>query len=151
MPKAATVLKVFYPNLIQFTCLAHGLQSVAKEVRAKFPQVNKLILMKKKCFRNPRMKYNPISNTSQMHPCPPHQMGTWIEAVDFYSEHFEAVKSIVAKSPSESAVSVHESQSAFNDPNVACSTAYIQSNLGWLPESIKRLQTKGLPLQELRT
>jgi hypothetical protein len=45
--KAATALKVFYPNSIHFTCLAHGLQPVA-EVRTKFLQVNKLISMTKK-------------------------------------------------------------------------------------------------------
>jgi hypothetical protein len=43
-------LKVFYPNLIHFTCLAHGLQRVAKEVTAKFLQVNKLISITKKVF-----------------------------------------------------------------------------------------------------
>jgi hypothetical protein len=48
--KAATVFRVFYSNLIHFTCLAHGLQHVAKEVGAKFSQVNKLISMTKKCF-----------------------------------------------------------------------------------------------------
>jgi Zn-dependent M32 family carboxypeptidase len=58
------------------------------------------------------------------------------------------VKSIVANFPSESAVSVHESQSAFSHPIVACSIAYIQSNFGWLPDSIKHLETLGLPLQE---
>jgi hypothetical protein len=41
MLKAATALKVFYPNLIHFTFLAHGLQHVVDEVRAKFPHVNK--------------------------------------------------------------------------------------------------------------
>jgi hypothetical protein len=48
--KAATALKVFYPNLIHFTCLAHGLQRVAEEVTAKVPQVNKLISMTEKVF-----------------------------------------------------------------------------------------------------
>jgi hypothetical protein len=48
MLKAATGLKVFYPNLINFTCLAHQQQHVTKEVRPKFPQMNKLILMTKK-------------------------------------------------------------------------------------------------------
>jgi hypothetical protein len=43
---------------------------------------------------------------------------------------------------------VHESQSAFRDPKVACSIAYIRSNFRWLPESIKRLETQGLPLLE---
>jgi hypothetical protein len=68
--------------------------------------------------------------------------------VNFYSEHIETVESIVDKFPSESALSVHESQSAFSDPKVACSIAYIRGNFGWLPGSIKRLETQGLPLQE---
>jgi hypothetical protein len=37
MLKASTALKVFYPNLIHLTFLAHGLQRVADEVRAKYP------------------------------------------------------------------------------------------------------------------
>jgi hypothetical protein len=37
---------------------------------------------------------------------------------------------------------VCESQTAFSDPEVVCSIAYIRSNFGWLPASIK------LPLQE---
>jgi hypothetical protein len=48
--KAATALKVFYPNLIHFTCLAHGLQRVAEEVRAKFSQANNSISMTEKLF-----------------------------------------------------------------------------------------------------
>jgi hypothetical protein len=43
-------LKAFYANLIHFTCLAHGLQRIAKEVRDRVPQVNKLNLMTKKFF-----------------------------------------------------------------------------------------------------
>jgi hypothetical protein len=56
MLKAATALKMFYPNLIHFTCLAYVLQRVAKEIRAKFTQVNKLISMtKEKCFCEPHI------------------------------------------------------------------------------------------------
>jgi hypothetical protein len=55
----------------------------------------------------------------------PTRSGTQIETVNFYSEHFETVKSIVAKFPSESAVLVCESQGAFSNPVVACSIAYI--------------------------
>jgi hypothetical protein len=43
MLKAATALKVFYQNLINFTCMAHGLKRVAEEVRSKFPDISKLI------------------------------------------------------------------------------------------------------------
>jgi hypothetical protein len=49
MLKAANALKVFYPNLIHFTSLSHGLQRVAEEVKDKLPQVNKLISIKKSC------------------------------------------------------------------------------------------------------
>jgi hypothetical protein len=55
----------------------------------------------------------------------PTRWGTWIEAVNFYNEHFKTVKSILTKFPSESALSVSESKGAFSDPKVACSIAYI--------------------------
>jgi hypothetical protein len=77
--------------------------------------------------------------------------GTRREAVNFYREHFETVTSIVAKSPYESIVSVHESQSAFSDPNVACSIAYIQISFISLPESIKHLETQGFLWKNLWT
>jgi hypothetical protein len=43
MIKATTTLKVFYQNLIHFTCMTHGLQHVAEVVITNFPYVNKLI------------------------------------------------------------------------------------------------------------
>jgi hypothetical protein len=62
MLKAATALKVFYQNLIHFTCMSRGLQHVAEEVRSNFPAINKLMLSTKKvlvkapqcvqCYRN---------------------------------------------------------------------------------------------------
>jgi hypothetical protein len=45
MLMAAAALKVLYPNLIHFTCLPEGLLHVAGEVKARFPKVNKLIVM----------------------------------------------------------------------------------------------------------
>jgi hypothetical protein len=43
---------------------------------------------------------------------------------------------------------VLESQNAFSDPKVACSIAYIRSKFGWRLESVKRLETQEIPLQE---
>jgi hypothetical protein len=54
------------------------------------------------------------------------------------------VKLIVAKFPTEFAVSVCESQSAFSHPKVAYSNAYTRNNFSWLPESIKRLKSQRL-------
>jgi Zn-dependent M32 family carboxypeptidase len=48
----------------------------------------------------------------------------------------------------QSAIAVHESQTAFNEPEIACSMAYVRSKFGWIPDSIKKLETTGLSLQE---
>jgi hypothetical protein len=47
---------------------------------------------------------------------------TWIQAVNFYYEHFDVVKSVVATFHAESAIAVRESQTAFNEPEIACSS-----------------------------
>jgi hypothetical protein len=39
MLMATSALNLFYQNLIHFTCMAHGLQRVAEEVRSNFPDV----------------------------------------------------------------------------------------------------------------
>jgi hypothetical protein len=92
--------------------------------------------------------YNQRLPDAPLPPKPvPTRWGAWIESVNFYSEHFQTVKSIVAKFPSEFAVLMHESQSAFSYPKVACPIANIRSNFSWLPESIKRLETQGLTQQ----
>jgi hypothetical protein len=74
--------------------------------------------------------------------------GTWIQAVNLYNEHFDVVKSVFATFLPESAVAVRETQTAFNEPEKACSMIYVRSNFGWIPESIKKLETTGLSLQE---
>jgi hypothetical protein len=74
--------------------------------------------------------------------------GTWIQAVNFYNKHFDVVKSVVTTFHAESAVAVRESQTALIETKVACSMAYVHSNFSWIPDSIKKLETTGLSLQE---
>jgi hypothetical protein len=107
MLKAATALQVFCPNLVHFTCLALELLRVAEKVRAKFHQVNKLISIKKIFLKAPHrvQSYKQHLPDAPLPPEPvPTRRGTWIETVNFYIEHSETEKSIVAKFPSESAV-----------------------------------------------
>jgi hypothetical protein len=68
--------------------------------------------------------------------------------VNFYNEQFNVVKSVAATFHVESAVAVRESQTAFSEPEIVCSMAYVLSNFGWIPDSIKKLETTGLSLQE---
>jgi hypothetical protein len=50
MVKTGDVLKLFYPNIIHVTCVAHMLNRVAEKVRELFPNVNKLNINVKKSF-----------------------------------------------------------------------------------------------------
>jgi hypothetical protein len=54
MLKAATALKVFYQNLIHFTCMAHGLQRVAEEVRVTSPTSTNLYHQQKYFVKAPQ-------------------------------------------------------------------------------------------------
>jgi hypothetical protein len=67
---------------------------------------------------------------------------------ELYNKHFNVVKSDVATFHAESAVAVRESQTAFSEPEIACSMAYVRSNFGWIPDSINKLETTGISLQE---
>lgn len=50
MVKSATSLKIFYPNLIHVTCLAHALNLVCEVIRNEYEGVNGLIANVKKVF-----------------------------------------------------------------------------------------------------
>lgn len=43
MVKAAKTLKIFYPNVIHITCLAHAVNRVLEKIRELYPDINKLI------------------------------------------------------------------------------------------------------------
>lgn len=151
MLKAATALCVFYPNLIHFTCLAHGLQRIAEEVRSCYPEVNKIVSYTKKVFlKAPQrvLHYRELMPNVSLPPEPVlTRWGTWLDAVSFYSEHFHGVKSVIDSFPPESAVSVREAQTAFNEPKIECALACIQNNFTFIATSIKKLETVGLTLQ----
>lgn len=152
MLKAGTALRVFYQNMIHFTCLAHGLQRVAEEVRSKYPQVNSIISNTKKVFVKAPQRVLHYREQLPNVKLPPEPVltrwGTWIEAACFYSEHFKDVKSVIDSFPGKSAVSVRDAQSAFSDSEVQCQLAYIQSNFGFIADSILKLETRGMPLKK---
>jgi hypothetical protein len=50
MVKAGKDLKIFFPSLINITCLAHGLHRVCEKVQETFKDVNRLIACTKKIF-----------------------------------------------------------------------------------------------------
>ncbi|KAH9638302.1 hypothetical protein HF086_007405 [Spodoptera exigua] len=99
MIKAAKALQVFYPNLIHVTCFDHGVHQLAEEVRSTFGDVNELISSTKKVFLKAPARTKTYKEKIPNVPLPPEpdvtRWGTWIEAVLFYNEHFEAIQGVV--------------------------------------------------------
>lgn len=122
MIKAAKALQVFYPNLIHVTCFAHGVHRLAEEVRSTFGNVNELISSTKKVFLKAPARIKDYKEKLPNLPLPPEPVitrwGTWIEAVLFYNEHFEAIKGVVNDFDSAESIAVYQSKEAFNDPKI---------------------------------
>lgn len=152
MIKAAKVLQVFYPNLIHVTCFAHGVHRLAEEVRSTFGNVNKLISSAKKVFLKAPARNNAYKEKLPNVPLPPEPVvtrwGTWIEAVLFYNEHFEAIKGVVNDFDSAEAMAVRQSKEAFNDSDIKKNIALISTHFSHIPAGIKKLETRGLALTE---
>jgi len=95
MVKAGHSLSVFYPQLIHFTCLAHGLNRIAEEIRESFPLVNELIASTKKVFKKAPSRVAKYRQLLPDIPLPPEPVltrwTTWLKAAKFYSENFESV------------------------------------------------------------
>uniref|UniRef100_A0A1I8BPI4 Pentatricopeptide repeat-containing protein n=1 Tax=Meloidogyne hapla TaxID=6305 RepID=A0A1I8BPI4_MELHA len=70
--------------------------------------------------------------------------GTWIDAVSFYCENFEAV--VDCLNPKDASC-ISESQKCFTQ-DVWQAMAYIQSNFGTISQSITKLEAHGLTIQE---
>jgi hypothetical protein len=69
MIKAGANLNIFYKNLIHVTCLAHGINRVAEEIRCQFPLVNSLISNVKKSLSKHRFESKCIKKSCRTSPC----------------------------------------------------------------------------------
>lgn len=98
MLKCGRDLKIFYPDLIHFTCLAHGLNLVCETVRNNFENVDGLISNVKKIFIKAPLRVQHYKNVLPDVPLPPEPVltrwGTWIEAAIFYANNFDEIRSV---------------------------------------------------------
>lgn len=149
MCKAANNLQIFFPQLIHTTCLAHGLNRLAEEIRNQFPIVNDLINnIKKKILKAPlrvqfyREKFPEL-------PLPPQPVvtrwGTWLNAVTFYTENYQAIKDFVCQL-SDDANSIKETKKLFSNKQLPSQLAFISANYCIIAEAILQLENKELEL-----
>ena len=152
MIKAAASLEVFYPKLLHFTCLAHGLNRVAEQVRLEFPMVNSIIGNTKKVFVKAPLR---IQHYKEMLPnvsLPPEPIltrwGTWINAALFYSQYFEQLKVVINDFDVSDSASIGAAKLAFDSPEVRRDLTMIEAHFSALPQAIEKLETRGLSLND---
>ena len=71
---------------------------------------------------------------------------TWVNAANYYCEHFEQIKLIVNSFDDNDAVSIKNSKKYLSDQNIEAQLVVIKSNFGFLSDLITRLEKQEIPL-----
>lgn len=152
MTKSASALKIFYPNLIHCTCLAHGVNRVAEHIRSKFPLVNDLISSGKRIFVKAPLRVQAFKDKLPNTPLPPEPVltrwGTWLDAAIYYANYFEGFKTVVSMFPDTLSKAIQDCKLLFIQHEVVTSLTFLKSHYSYISETIKQLETQQVPLTE---
>ena len=152
MLSAGNALKATYPNMLHVTCLDHGLNRVAEEIRKGFPNVNRLIASVKKVFKKAPSRINAFKDMFPDVPLPPDPVltrwGTWLSAVEYYATNFDSVKAVISTLDVEDAVSISEAQNLLLDAKLQHNLTTLSANYTFLVKPIADLQATGISLDQ---
>ncbi|KAL4091427.1 hypothetical protein QTP88_026119 [Uroleucon formosanum] len=86
-------------------------------------------------------------------PLPPQSIptrwGTWLEATSYYyADNFNSIKSVLLSLNKNTAKSIKNAIALFENRNIQNDLAYIKSNLGFITESILKLENASLLLYD---
>jgi hypothetical protein len=130
---------IFFTHLIHTTCLAHGINRVAEEVRNQFPLVNELISIVKKIFVKALLRVQFYKETLPNLPLPPQPVitrwGTWLKAAIFYSDNYIDVKNLILQIADDSNC-IKEAKTLFSNPILPNNLAYISANFSIIGDTI---------------
>ena len=152
MLKAGRDLKVFYPEMLHVTCLAHGLHRVCEQVREMFPRVNALISAVKKVFLKAPKHVLMWKEMCPDLPLPPEPIltrwGTWIEAAIFYAKNLDQVRAVLERLDSTEAAAIERAKVAVRDTMLSGDLAFLLANLAFIPAALKKMETAGQPVHD---
>eukprot|EP00477_Mikrocytos_mackini_P003746 GAHX01005035.1.p1 GENE.GAHX01005035.1~~GAHX01005035.1.p1 ORF type:complete len:355 (-),score=57.38 GAHX01005035.1:2-1066(-) len=95
MEKAASLLKNFYPSLINITCLSHLLHNVCLKIKNHFKNVDNLIGYTKALIQKNSTRRALFCDIGQPPTPIVTRWGSWLNAANYYIQHYEEVKEIV--------------------------------------------------------
>lgn len=149
MRLCGTNLKQLYPNLVHVTCVAHGIHRVCEKVREIFPDVNRLISSARKIFLKCPSRCD-LYKERMGCPLPPDvvitRWGTWITAATFYATHFEDFSAVINALPEAESKYTANVKLLLQKGTLASDLAFIHGYLSFLPDVIRKLEARGLPL-----
>ncbi|KAJ8953270.1 hypothetical protein NQ318_015852 [Aromia moschata] len=152
MRKAGDMLTKTLPNMIHFTCAAHGLNQIAETIRNSFPLVNDLIENVHKIFVKAPTRIDMFREALPHVPLPPEPVvtrwDTWLEAVAYYDKHFAELKCVIFRFDPNESNAMHTVLNLLQLQSIRDEVRYINSNYSILITAIKKLGTYGLSLQE---
>lgn len=152
MVKAGQNLKIFYPKLTHVTCMAHGLNRVAEEIRKKFPYVNKLISTVKKVFLKAPTRVQLYKERLPNTPLPPQPIitrwGTWLKAAIFYADNFSEINDLISELDDDNSHCLLEAKEVLQQKDIKQQLAFIKSNYSFIHETLTKLEKSSLPLLE---
>lgn len=150
MVKAGKALKVFYPNLVHVTCLAHALHRVAESIRDASTITNSLVSNVRKIFVKAPTRVQLYKERYPDIRLPPEPIltrwGTWLDAAMFYAEHFEKIKSVVMDLDPSEALAIRKAQATLQDPALPAELAYLKVHFGQLGHAITSLEKRELAM-----
>ena len=151
MVKAGNAIKNSYPNMIHLTCVVHGLNRVAEQIRINYPLVNKLISNVKKIYCKAPSRISKFKLKGPQTPLPPQPVitrwGTWLEAAIYYCENFNLIKDLVNDLDIDEADSIKITQNLFKSPELRSNLAFISANFSGLASAMKQLEKRNLKLE----
>jgi hypothetical protein len=134
-------LKSTYSKLLHVTCLAHGINRVAEEVRSHHTETDKFIASLKAGFRKAPNRMLKLKSMYPELPLPPKPVltrwGTWLKAVEYYCENYHQIKSVVLSLDPEEAKCVENAQSLFSNEDIIRQLGYISTNFRFLKIVLK--------------
>ena len=148
MLKMAKGVAALLPNCIHITCLAHGIHRIAESIRTLYPLVDKLVSQVKKVFVKAASRRSLFQEVNPGLPLPPEPVttrwGTWVSAVTYYAQHFEAVQNALNALDSNDAAAIATAQDLMNSKQLREDLAYIAANFSHIPRVIQELQRKDM-------